>query len=297
MSGTQDQGVLKQQLTALGVNSRGWRLYLDYGYAMFSPLGDRWCDQLCEDVRGDNELAWLKILQACEMDVLPPPELVQSMAQWHIPGDRLEVLPPLFLRLAWKACVAAQYRPEGQDDFVETELTPLAQWFFVSGAYRTVDASQLKAGWNCMIRLRREHVAVLAQKMGVDDWPPVARRFESGPYTMSALSYAHQLIEEGEAMQHCVGDYVERCRLEPLRIFSIRHKKSGQRVATLSLVEKERGVWDFDQLKGPKNADVDPQVWQEADGLRQKMNLISCSDFKTRDFLDFIHSLGVKSTD
>jgi hypothetical protein len=288
----QDQADIKQQLAAVGVNSRGWRLYVDYGYAMFLPLGQRWCDIDCHDVRGKNEVAWLKILQACEMDVLPPPQLVESIAHWHIPGKHLDVVPPLFLRLAWKACVAAQYQEDGIEDFIEQELIPLAKWFFLSRSYQTVDIHQLKAGWNCMLRLRREYVAELTKVMGADDWPPVLRRYESGPFTMSALSYAHQLVEEGDAMEHCVGDYEDRCRFEPLRIFSVRYKKTGQRVATLSLLEKSPGVWDFDQLKGPKNADVDLRVWQEADGLVQLMNRVSVTDIKARQFLDFIHSLG-----
>jgi hypothetical protein len=292
MGQLQDQAVVKQQLGALGINSRGWRLYVDYGYAMFVPLGQRWCDLACEDVRGDNEVAWLKILQACETDVLPPPQLVQSMAQWHIPGDQLDVVPPLFLRLVWKACVAAQYQADSLEDFIEEELKPLAQWFFVSRAYKTVDVHQLKAGWSCMLRLRREHVAELARVMGADDWPPVLRRYESGAFTMSALSYEQQLVEEGDAMEHCVGEYAERCRFEPLRIFSVRYKKTGQRVATLSLIETKPGVWDFDQLKGPKNAEVDLQVSREADGLRHVLNHVSRSDVRTRHFLDFIHSLG-----
>lgn len=292
MAETQDLSQVKLQISALGVNSRGWRLYQDYGYAMFMPLGDRWCDLSCEEVRGDNEVAWLKILQACEIDVLPPPQLVQSMAHWHIPGDRLDVVPSLFLRLAWKACIAAQYRSTGLEEFIETDLIPLAQWFFMSGAYKTVGSNQLKAGWVCMLRLRREYASELARKIGVDDWPPVARRYESGPFTMTALTYEHQLIEEGEAMEHCVGEYADRCRFEPLRIFSIRYKKTGQRVATLSLIEKAPGAWDFDQLKGPKNTDVDSRVWQESDGLRQVMNQLSLSDVRTRQFLDFIHSFG-----
>lgn len=291
MGQTQEQSVLKLQLASRGVNSRGWRLLLDYDYAMFLPLGKRWCDIDCADARGDNEVAWLKILQSCEMDVLPPPQLVQSMAHWHIPGDQLEVVPPLFLRMAWKACVVAQYHSQGLETFIAKELTPVAQWFFASRTYKTISASQLKAGWSCLLRLRREYVAELSRQMGPDDWPPVVRCYESGPFMMSALSYEQQLIDEGDAMDHCVGEYAERCRFEPLRIFSVRYKMTAQRVATLSLIETKPGVWDFDQLKGPKNADVDLQVSREVDGLRQLMSQVSRSDVRTRHFLDFIHSL------
>jgi hypothetical protein len=275
-----------------GVNSRGWHLYVNYGDTMFMPLGESWCSRDGEDALGNNEVVWLKILQACEMDVLPPPELVASIRNWRIPGDLLEVVPPMFVRAAWKACVAAQYREVGIEEFVTSTLIPLAQWFFVSGSYRHIESGQMKAGWNNLMRLRRDSVLVEAKKHGPDDWPPIVRRYESGPFDMVALSFENQLDEEGIAMKHCVGSYADRCRYEPLRIFSIRSKKTKQRVATLSLIEKEPGVWDFDQLKGPNNEAVDMRVWQEADGLRMVMNQVSANDLKTRHFLDFIHSLG-----
>jgi len=287
-----DSNELKHELSELGVNRRGWHLYLNYGYAMFVPLGDTLCDLECADPRGDNEVAWLQILQACEMDVLPPPELVASIRQWRIPSNELTVVPPMFVRAAWKACVAAQYQERDVDAFIQTELIPLAQWFFISGRYRHMETGQLKAGWANLMRLRQLSATDEAKKHGADDWPPIVRRFESGGLEMVALSYERQLVEEGEAMGHCVGSYAAHCRYEPLRIFSIRAKKTNQRIATLSLVEKEPGIWDFDQLKGPANDAVDQRVWQEADGLRRVLNQVSISDIKTRQFLDFIHSLG-----
>jgi hypothetical protein len=292
MSEISGHSQLKHELSELGINSRGWHLYVSYGYALFLPLGQQWCDLEGGDVRGNNEVAWLKILQACEMDVLPPPELVASIRNWRIPGDLLDAVPPMFVRAAWKASVAAQYSEEGIEEFVVNTLVPLAQWFFVSGSYRHIQPGQMKAGWANLMRLRRDSALDEAKKHGADDWPPIVRRYESGPFDMIALSYAAQLNEEGSAMQHCVGSYADRCRFEPLRIFSIRTKKTKQRIATLSLVENKPGVWDFDQLKGPKNDPVDSRVWQEADGLRMVMNRVSVSDLKTRQFLDFIHSLG-----
>jgi hypothetical protein len=289
----EDLGTLKQHLAELGVNGRGWRLFLNHGYGMFRPLGERWCDLGCQDPRGDNEVAWLKILQACEMDVLPPEELVRSIRDWQLPGRDLEVIPHTFLRAAWQACVAASYDEEAPG-FVQNELVPMAQWYFLSGAFRRIQPGQLKAGWSNLKRLRRESVDIESRKLGPDDWPPVVRRFETGAYRMTALSYAHQLREEGIAMRHCVGDYVERCRTQPIRIFSVVNRKTGARVATLSLVEQQPGVWSLDQLKGPGNADVDAHVWREADALLQVMNQVSRDDAKVRQFLDFIHSLGVE---
>lgn len=99
-------GELKETLSRRGINSRGWRLYLDYGDAIFLPLGRAWIDPENHPLSAPhNAIAWLRLLQACEMDVLPPVQLVRSIAAWKVPGVRLERIPPLFLRAAWKACI------------------------------------------------------------------------------------------------------------------------------------------------------------------------------------------------
>ncbi len=51
-----------------------------------------------------HQVACIRILPTCEMDVLPPRELVASIRHWRIPGDLLDVVPPMFVRAAWKAC-------------------------------------------------------------------------------------------------------------------------------------------------------------------------------------------------
>jgi hypothetical protein len=104
-----DLGVIKGQLAAQGINNRGWRLYLDYGDALFFPLGHLWIRADQAHSSGPNALAYLRLIQACEMDVLPPPDLVASLQQWGVPGDRLDGIPPMFFRAAWKAAVANQY--------------------------------------------------------------------------------------------------------------------------------------------------------------------------------------------
>ena len=110
---------LKVILTQLGVNSRGWRLYIDYGDAMFTPLATHWFARHGKRRKGVVASHWLKLLQSCEMDVLPPPEMVASMAQWQVPENQLDAVSPLFLRAAWKSCAAAQYSNDGIDAFIK----------------------------------------------------------------------------------------------------------------------------------------------------------------------------------
>jgi hypothetical protein len=293
-TGVVDLGALKSILTRHGVNSRGWRLYLDHGDVLFAPLVPFWFDRNGKGSEAAVATCWLRLLQSCEMDVLPPPELVRSIAKWNVPRSQLDTISPLFLRAAWKSCVAAQYSDDGMEDFIEEQLVPLAQWFFGSGIHKSTDSGRIKAGWESLKRLRYESVAVEAQKLGTDEWPPIVRKFESGLYRMLALSGESQLREEGEQMRHCVGTYGDQCRYSPLRVFSVQLKKTGARVATLSIKETEPGSWAFDQLKGPANVEVDPSIWREADALLQIVMRISRDDAQTRRYLDFIHSLSKK---
>lgn len=259
-----DLGVLKKELTRQGVNNRGWRLYLDYGDALFLPLGLPWICLELPFISAPNALAYLRLIQACEMDVLPPPGLVASLAHWGVPNDRLDCIPPLFFRAAWKAAVANQYEQQAAEEFIR-EVVCVSQWFFGSGTYETADSGLLKAGWPAL--LRRQKAWSLAQAPGVvasglptfDEWNPYVRRVEWGLYRFEALTNAAQLIEEGDAMQHCVGSYADDCRGGVRRIYSVRERKSGQRIATLSVEYVDYGntlAWEYDQFSGVKNAEI-----------------------------------------
>ena len=263
-----DLGTLKASLARQGVNSRGWRLYLDFGDALFSRLGRPWIHDDQPFTSGPNALAYLRLLQACEMDVLPPPELVASLQMWPLPNNRLDTIPPLFFRAAWKASVANQYEHIDAAELI-MELTSVASWFFASGAYETVAPGLLKAGWPSLLRrqkawaLEQGHEIPAIADPADDEWNPYIRHIEWGLYRFEALTNARQLREEGEAMQHCVGNFTDCCRSGIKRIYSVRERKSGRRMATLSVAYIANGngvlAWEFDQLSGRKNAEVLPQ--------------------------------------
>ena len=75
-----------------------------------------------------NALAFLRLLQACETDVLPPTALLRSMARWHIPEQRLDLVLPAFFRAAWKMCIVGEYTGAQIDTLVETRIEPVCQW-------------------------------------------------------------------------------------------------------------------------------------------------------------------------
>ena len=57
-------GLLKRELVARGVNARGWRLYLDYGDAIFEALGRPWVDADAPFSSGSNAAVFLRLLAA-----------------------------------------------------------------------------------------------------------------------------------------------------------------------------------------------------------------------------------------
>jgi hypothetical protein len=260
-----DLGTLKSELARQGINSRSWRLYLDYGDALFAPLGRPWIHPDQPFTSGPSAVAYLRLLQACEMDVLPPPGLVASLQFWGVPNVRLDCVPPMFFRAAWKAAVANQYERRAAAEFIR-EVIFVGLWFFGTGAYETADSGLLKAGWPAL--LRRQKTCSLEQAPVVlprnastgDEWDPYIRRVEWGLYRFEALTNAAQLLEEGEAMQHCVGTYPEYCRCGARRIYSVRERKSGRRMATFSIEYVDYGngrlAWRFDQLSGLSNAEI-----------------------------------------
>ena len=289
--GQPELGTLKAKLVQRGVNARGWRMYLDHGDAMFKPLA-AWFAQRSPEEIATEATAWLCVLQACEMNVLPPVELVRSIPLWKLPQDRLSAIPHLFLRAAWKATVATAYEDSlTPANFVANDVVPFAQWFFGSGAYKTTRPASLKVSWANLDRLRREFIKQQGCALSGADWPPVVHKYASGPYVMLGLSREAELQAEGDAMKHCVGSFGDTCRFEPVRVYSIRLKKTGQRVATLSVRENRPGWWDVDQLKGPSNGDAGALMWPEIVGLLQRLNTVSNQDAELRRYLDWLHQL------
>jgi len=279
-----DLAHLKAALAARGVNGRGWRLCLDYGDAMFEPLGPIWLDPGSEACRLENAVTWLKLLQACEMDVLPPPELVASIHGWPLPRGELSSIPPIYFRTVWKAAVAAQYAGRSIEAFIQDEVRLVTLWLCEKRLLLSPDPALMKAGWQTL--LARAKAALTppravppprAAQAGACEWDPYVRRIEWGGYVFVALASAAELEEEGEAMHHCVGSYDENCRDGVTRVYSVRERKSGMRVATCALecsIDDDGIRWEHDQTKGIRNADVPREVLVAADAvLRSYLDL------------------------
>lgn len=279
-----DLGRLKAALAARGVNRRGWRLCLDYGDAMFEPLGPMWLNPGCDTSSAENAVTWLMLLQACEMDVLPPPELVSSIHGWPLPGGALSSIPPIYFRTVWKAAVAAQYAGRSLQAFILDEVRLVTLWLCEKRLLLSPDPALMKAGWQTL--LARAKAALTAPRAvpppkatqtAASEWDPYVRSIEWGGYVFVALTSAADLEEEGDALQHCVGGYDEKCRDGVNRVYSVRERKSGMRVATCALecsIDDDGIRWEHEQTKGIRNTEVSREILAAADAvLRSYLDL------------------------
>lgn len=279
-------GKLKEAVMSKGINSRGWRLYLDYGDAIFEQLGPPWI-KLGKDntVNEANALAFLRLLQACEMDVLPPPVLLRSMARWEIPDRRLDLIPPAFFRAAWKMCILGEYTDQTQiETFVETRIVPVCQWFFATHQHVHADHNQLKAGWVLLEGRYQEFLATRQRserKLQASaplpaEWLTPVLQAECDGLLFTALSHEAALQEEGEIMSHCIGGYASRCRNSALRAYAVTHSKTRKHLATLTVAYSSASQhWQFDDMQGPKNAPVSD------DAMKAAFSLLRCLDDAT----------------
>lgn len=88
-------------------------------------------------------------------------------------------------------------------------------------------------------------------------WESLIAASEAGDYLVVPLCSSNALREEGEAMNHCVGQRYHRwCHVGAVRIFSIRDLL-GRRIATLSIYFDFSAMrWRFEQCKGFGNQTV-----------------------------------------
>ena len=296
-----ESGRMKRTLAARGVNSRGWRLYLDFGDAIFEALGKPWVHPDLHFSSGPNATAFLKLLAACEMDVLPPRALVASIAQWKIPSARLDSIPVPFFRSVWKACIAAEYAADKDavSAFVRELVIPVAGWFFSTGQHRDTDPNRLKAGWSrieAAYLAKRKEEARQREKSDPSppQWPVFLRTVKADGLRFVALASDAALGAESEAMSHCIDEYGDRCRASMLRVYSVLDRKAGVRVATLTVKETKPGRWDIDAIKGRKNAEVPPRIQQAAFAVARSLEDAYAMLWFVRKEMDATRSLQAR---
>ncbi len=114
------------------------------------------------------------------------------------------------------------------------------------------------------------------------EWPEFVPVVEWDGLRFVSLASEAALLAEGHAMNHCIGGYGDRCLSGMLRAYSIRDRKSGARVATLTVEEMTKGRWKIDAIKGNHNTPVTKRVEEAAFSVLRSLEDAYASFASTR---------------
>jgi len=261
----EDAGRFKRWLKARGVNQRGWRLLLDFGEVLFSPLAS-WLTRIPDpQVRLDEHLAWLRLLQGCEMDLIPPKELVRALCQ-ALELYSLAELDSAFLRAAWKEMARLEYLGSDPWDFLYGELPLITRWLVEQGGREQLRPGQLKSGWKAIRKAFRGALSDRGLAARVC-WEVEVFRVEYAGIRFQALNSALSLLEEGWRMEHCIADYLFACASGRLQAWHACEARSAWPLATFTVSMDARGRWWLEEIHGPGNGEVDERIVQAADAV------------------------------
>lgn len=202
-----DAKALRRVLGQNGVTARGARLYQDYGDSLFAPLGSAWTrhDEPAHTL--SIAIAWLRLLQACEMDIAPPPAFVRAMLTCcRTPAD-LVTVPPALLRAAWRGWSQASYSGQSAVDFVHAELVPVMRWALQHSAAEGFDNNQIRGGWAWLRKAWAADCRARALPPSRREWPAACRDAIFKRVRMVPLTCKAALEDEGEVMANCIADY------------------------------------------------------------------------------------------
>jgi hypothetical protein len=144
--------------------------------------------------------------------------------------DDLDI-PHRLLKLADAACIAA--RAEGRlEAFLDEEWLPVIAWL-VEAAPRIL-RNQCEQGWECILRAKSRWAMQELAKHARPEWRAYPTPLAFPKFEVLELDSKAKLAVEGVEMAHCVASYADHCAEGRTRVFSVRRKSDGQRVATVA---------------------------------------------------------------
>lgn len=269
-----DNKALRAVLAAHGVSAKGARLYLDYGDRLFAPLGPVWIQRHdCARSR-TSAIAWLKLLQACEMDIAPPPAFACAIAECCRPEAGLDSVPVALFRAAWRGWSQASYGGQSAADFARDELKPVFQWALRHHATRELDSNQARRGWAWLRKAWQDDCRLRALPPPAREWRAACPDAIFKGVRLIPLTSKAALEDEGEVMEHCIADYFLDSTLgKGAQVYSARDPKTLERRATVALVVGDDGSWGIDDVKAKSNHDAAPAVHAAARALVATINI------------------------
>lgn len=237
---------LKRQMRQRGVTQVGWSLLCRHGKAYYRGL----LRSRSLDTSVASIAAHVRLFQQVDAERCPPLPLQRALyVADYLPLQEIAELPPAFVRRAWEELERHETRGTA-DFFIREEFMPVLWWLRQDRP--SFDKNQLRAGWSFWVDSYTQRAD--AHIDSDDGWQCLVElnNIEHGPYVAVPILGTTALIEEGEAMHHCVANFEVDCRGGEYLVLSLRERATWKRAATLGL-QLGRNGWFVDQLKGYAN--------------------------------------------
>lgn len=266
---------IKAVLASVGINQRGWRLLLSFGDALLAPLMPRTHGSVSPSMPSFRTIcALLRLIQQCEMDVLPPPELTRAWMRMRFPSAKQDLgdVPVGLFRASWLEAVRRQYEGYAFHLLLAEELPAVVRWFF--GQQPSPSGQQLKNPWRWFHAQAGNWSLRCEQHLSFDVWRPILPTpVSAGSLRIIELLSPAAVEDEARCMRHCVDMFIPDCECGDYRVFSVQVIRTGERVATIGMINDDR-VWIIDDIRGQDNEDVDEMVWALAVRARLDCNSV-----------------------
>ncbi|HRQ56414.1 MAG TPA: hypothetical protein PLN31_03290 [Azoarcus taiwanensis] len=253
---------IKAALFGAGINQRGWRLLLSFGDALLAPLMSSGRSSSTATLPSFPAIcALLRLIQQCEMDVLPPPELTRAWmrARFARSQQHLGDVPVGLFRASWLEAVRRQYEGHALHLLLAEELPLVVRWYF--SLPHPFPKAHSRHAWQWFHAQAQNWSLRCEHYLSFDTWkpilptPPACSRFR-----IIELLSPEAVEDEARSMRHCIDTYISECDRGDYRVFSIQSISTGERVATVGMVNDDR-AWIVDDVRGQDNEEVGEAVW------------------------------------
>jgi hypothetical protein len=257
-----------------GVPEGGWRYVCRHGARLFRAI---WALTPCQSPISVALLYTLRLHQCG----LPPPPPTDFLEAWATAVDLYDLL---FDEPSWSPGLCAVYRismheaarvrrtavwPQFMEDFLG-----VTYWVQESGL--APDRNQRRAGWASLVRRWRN--AIECSDVEDVSWVSLLVEFETGAYCIVPLTSSRQLAQEAMAMRNCLASYAKDAQANGVRLFSIRARDSGRRVADLALrLDTVRNTWRIDEVAGFANRGIPDDIIGLAKAIEADYNALYTS--------------------
>jgi hypothetical protein len=245
---------MRDYFRARGFSEAAWRYVHKYGSRLFRVAS--------EIAMNKNKLeVCVHYLRALETAGFPPPPAPALAMAWfrcfaHPYFDRMWftanwwTADPSVIRAVLMEADKRRCEP-GFASYIG-EAVGVLHWAMETRL--SLNPQQARSGWKW---LHRRWVAWRNQctreaKAARLSWRSRLPRTTIGRFEVVPIETGAGLIEEAIAMHNCADTFVVRCKSGDLRLFSVRHARTGKRVATLGITSFG-GCWSAHQVKRSAN--------------------------------------------